>query len=97
MAWAKNNLKTYGLLENSSRGIWSLTEQGKETKTINEISIIKSVQEKNLKKKYGFKNTSNENFEERNILDLENSEIIEINWEDELLEIIKNITPEAFE
>ncbi len=30
LAWSRNYLKNYGLLENSSRGVWSLTRMGKE-------------------------------------------------------------------
>lgn len=31
--------KKYGLIENSSRGIWSLTQKGLETKTVNKDDI----------------------------------------------------------
>src|SRR3990167_6955320 len=34
LAWARNYLKRFGVLENSSRGIWSLTAKGNETKKI---------------------------------------------------------------
>src|SRR5580658_7102756 len=30
LAWARNYLKKYGLLENSSRGIWALTAKAKD-------------------------------------------------------------------
>jgi Mrr N-terminal domain len=30
-AWARSYLKAFGLLENSERGVWSLTPRGKET------------------------------------------------------------------
>lgn len=32
LAWARNYLKRYGLIENSARGIWALTEQGGNNK-----------------------------------------------------------------
>ena len=94
LAWAKNNLKNYELLENSSRGIWSLTEKGNHEKLIDVEKLLKAVQEKNIKRKYGL-NKSNET--EDDLVTVENFEINEIKWEDELLEIIKNITPDAFE
>ena len=94
LAWSKNNLKNYGLIENSSRGIWSLTEKGNQTETIDVKTLLNAVLEKNIKRKYGL-NKSNES--EDDLITLENSEINEIKWEDELLEIIKNITPDAFE
>lgn len=34
LAWARTYLKKYGLLENSVRGIWSLTAKAKETKQV---------------------------------------------------------------
>jgi restriction system protein len=96
LAWAKNNLKNAELLENSSRGIWSLTEKGKDAGIINESELLKSVFEKNIKKKYGL-NKKNSELEEEINIEFENSEFNEIKWEDELLDIIKNIPPDAFE
>jgi len=33
-AWARTYLKKYGLLENSARGVWSLTSLGRETESV---------------------------------------------------------------
>lgn len=91
LAWAKNNLKNAELIENSQRGIWSLTEKGKGIQNIDESELLKSVYEKNIRKKYNISSVSeNEDIQSY----FENSEI---KWEDELLEIIKNISPNAFE
>jgi restriction system protein len=87
-------LKNYGVIENSSRGIWSLTEKGNQEKILDEENLLKAVLEKNIKKKYGI-NNSNEIEDE--IITTQNPEINEIKWEDELLEIIKNISPDSFE
>lgn len=94
LAWSKNNLKNFGLLENSARGIWSLTEKGNEIKTVDENLLLKTVYEKNIKKKYGLEKS---NLIEEDELAFDNSEINALKWEDELLEIIKSITPDAFE
>lgn len=40
LAWARTWPKIYGLLDNSSRGVWSLTEQGQQTKLV-EPTIVK--------------------------------------------------------
>jgi restriction system protein len=90
LGWAKNILKNYDLLENSSRGIWSLTEKGKNVDTVDEKNVMQTVFEKNIKKKYGI------SYLEENNNSLEEDEE-EIKWEDELLEIIKKISPDAFE
>ena len=89
LGWTKNILKNYELLENSSRGIWSLTQKGKNLDTVNEKNVMQTVFENNMKKKYGKFYLEGNN-------DLEEDEE-EVKWEDELLEIIKKIPPYAFE
>lgn len=94
LAWAKNNLKNYGLIENSKRGVWALLEKGKEINVIDEKKLLNSVFEKNIKRKYKISNFENSI---ENSVNQGDSEIEEIKWEDELLEIIKKIKPDAFE
>ncbi|MBI2257283.1 MAG: restriction endonuclease [Flavobacteriia bacterium] len=94
LAWAKNNLKNAELLENSKRGVWALTEKGKNIESVDETELLKYVFEKNIKKKYSIDDKEKEYGQNINS---ENSEFSEIKWEDELLEIIKNISPDAFE
>src|SRR4051812_36586089 len=43
LAWAKNYLKHYGLLENSSRGVWSLTEEGLKTNSVDQLTVRRKV------------------------------------------------------
>jgi restriction system protein len=43
LAWARTYLKKYGLLENSSRGIWSLTAAAKQVEKVNPHEVIKTV------------------------------------------------------
>jgi restriction system protein len=43
LAWARTYLKKYGLLENSSRGIWSLTSKVKEVEQLNPQDIVRTV------------------------------------------------------
>lgn len=45
LAWARNYLKRFGLLENSSRGVWSLTLKGNETKSVNKETVNKAVKD----------------------------------------------------
>lgn len=91
LAWAKNNLKNAGILENSSRGVWALTDLGKQTDEIDEDILLKDVFEKHIKKRYNISDKIiYENLEE-------NETTEEILWEDELLEIVKSISPDSFE
>ncbi|MEZ4852436.1 MAG: winged helix-turn-helix domain-containing protein [Bacteroidia bacterium] len=41
LAWARNYLKRYGLLENSSRGVWSLTEKGQKSNQVDQEKVKK--------------------------------------------------------
>ena len=43
LAWARNYLKRYGLLENSSRGVWALTQKGSTVKSVDGAQVRKAV------------------------------------------------------
>lgn len=97
-AWARTNLKNIGYIENSKRGVWSITQLGKSIENINDIDLIDKVRRIKVKNK---KNNNEQNMQlETTTL----SQIIEdtyvndeYNWEDEILDIIKSIEPYKFE
>ncbi|MGA7919011.1 MAG: winged helix-turn-helix domain-containing protein [Candidatus Acidiferrales bacterium] len=43
LAWARTYLKKFGLLENSSRGIWSLTGNAKNLETVDPQEVVRTV------------------------------------------------------
>jgi restriction system protein len=43
LAWARTYLKKYGLLENSSRGVWALTAKAKQIKEVNTSEVVRAV------------------------------------------------------
>jgi restriction system protein len=43
LMWTRTYLKKFGLLENSSRGIWSLTKKGIEVKEVDPKEVVKFV------------------------------------------------------
>jgi restriction system protein len=43
LAWARTYLRKYGLLENSSRGVWSLTEKAKSLEAIDSSEVVRFV------------------------------------------------------
>jgi len=43
LAWARTYLRKYGLLENSSRGVWSLTEKAKSVESVDSSEVIRFV------------------------------------------------------
>lgn len=83
LAWARSYLKQYGLLENSTRGIWSLTSEGQKTKSV----------DKELVKR---ENAAASRAARVSRSDINNEESAST-WEIEVLDSIKKIKPEAFE
>lgn len=90
LAWARNYLKRYGLIENSERGVWRLTDTGKITRSVDKDEVYSSV--KSLDK-----NSLNLSFEKREELEHKTSEIKSIEWKEILLKILKDIEPVKFE
>lgn len=43
LAWARTYLRKYGLLENSSRGVWALTEKAKGLETVDPSEVLRFV------------------------------------------------------
>jgi restriction system protein len=86
LAWARNYLKRYGLLENSARGVWALTAEGSKRKSVDKEEVNRAV--KAADNKAAMMDSSNK----QSKLEPETN-----SWEDELLQIIKNIPPDAFE
>jgi len=95
LAWARNYLKRYGLLENSSRGVWALTEDGKKTNEVNKEKVKKFVVKKDKDERLE-KNHKNLEKDSPKIDD-KPEEIDEFTWQDKLLESIRNIEPMQFE
>jgi restriction system protein len=84
LAWARTYLKRFGLIENSARGVWALTVEGQNSKSVDKNVVKRSVQEEDRKKR-----------EERQSQDDEEPE--ELGWEAEALASLKIMPPEAFE
>ncbi|MBU3665893.1 MAG: restriction endonuclease [Chthoniobacterales bacterium] len=84
LAWARTYLKRFGLIENSSRGVWALTSKGQKTSTVKKEAVKKLVQDEDRKKKA-----------ERESQETESPD--ETGWEEEVLNSLKKMSPEAFE
>ena len=41
LAWARTYLKKYGYIENSSRGVWALTNKAKDTPEVDPQEVVK--------------------------------------------------------
>jgi restriction system protein len=87
LAWARTYLKKYGLLENSSRGIWSVTAKAADVKEVLPAEVVKSVRATQ-------KNTSETPELEAAPPDIQQ----ELDWQQQLHGILtKKLSPAAFE
>jgi len=84
LMWTRTYLKKFGLIENSSRGIWSLTPKGSSTDKVNEKEVVRVVREQ-MKKEKGASADSEEE---------PNKKIV---WQEDLLDVIQKMPPPSFE
>ena len=93
LAWARNYLKRYELLENSSRGVWALSEKGQKTDKVDQEKVKKAVVKKDKEQRI------NKTKIEKGEPDLEDKtdEVEEFGWQDKLIETMKGIEPDQFE
>ena len=95
LAWARNYLKRLGLVENSGRAIWALSHEGLKTQKIDKEEAKKIV--KNLSAVKKVKPTSKLEKSDSKYTVEESDELNELSWEEELIEVLKNMEPDAFE
>jgi restriction system protein len=97
LAWARSNLKAYGLLDNSERGVWVLTPKGRDTDSVDPPQVEKFLRNLNKNKK----SKSNKPIDQNLKVDAGAVEIAELvleeNWREELLERLLKLLPDAFE
>lgn len=74
LAWARNYLKRYGLLENSARGVWALTAEGQKAGDINKSEIKRFVAALD-RKEFGVTQSESKV-----------NEAVELGWEEQLIE-----------
>ncbi|GAP09286.1 restriction endonuclease [Bellilinea caldifistulae] len=83
LAWTRSYLKRYGILENSSRGVWALTPEGRNLTDVNEKEVVRVVRGQLRAER------------------LEATEVDEesktLTWQEELLETLMKMEPDAFE
>ena len=98
LAWVRTCLKHYGLLENSSRGVWALTPKGQTTPEVDGKEVERVVNEKLKQEKLGrsdIQSTDSDGFEE--ISPEADDPPAEEEWRDALYSVLKDMNPSAFE
>ena len=95
LAWSRTYLKKFGLLENSSRGIWALSKSDIDINKLDYLDIVRTVreQDKLTQPKNKKEESKQKDFEDEVSDEVENSE----EWKEQLLNVLYNISPAAFE
>jgi len=95
LAWARNYLKRFGLLENSTRGVWALTAEGQKTKEVKKEQVKRFVAKK-VKEERSSKSPAEIDNNDLSITD-QPDEIDAFSWQDTLLKTLRTIEPAQFE
>ena len=90
LAWSRTYLKKFGLIENSSRGVWSLIDPDIEVSAFDKDKIVKAVRDR-ISKPYAKKNNYTHNGNEDEDIDSSTD------WKEGLLKTLLDISPSAFE
>ena len=85
LAWTRTYLKKYGVLENSSRGVWALTPRGRQLERVDPQVVKRDVREQLREARVV---SVEEDFDETDE---------EVTWRDELLDALLEMEPSAFE
>ena len=95
LGWTRTYLKQYGLIENSERGVWSLTPLGRKIEEVDAEEVRKTVVQQ---RRSVIQNQANEDILSADDEDPIGDPALETpTWREELLETLQNIPPDAFE
>lgn len=85
LSWSRTYLKKFGVLENSSRGVWALTATGRQTQKVNPAAVKRFVQEQIKTIKQSAPEIESHETDEEN------------SWREQLLAVLLQMDPSAFE
>ena len=86
LAWARSYLKSFGLITNSERGVWSLTQRGTDVNSVDPDEVKRFVRSRR------------DQLPETTVDEEVGGEaIIDQSWRDRLLQFLFEVTPDQFE
>src|SRR5690606_34788313 len=85
LAWVRTYLKKFGAADNSSRGVWRLTDFGERLSPQNILDIPRAVRAKDRDERA------------ERLSGVEEIEEVEVDWKEGLLKVLLEIDPSAFE
>lgn len=94
LAWTRTYMKKVGILDNSARGVWSLTAYGRELQKIQPEEIVRKVREMTFLNINSTTINTNDDVLENDGMDIPD----EIQgWREKLKNVLFNLSPDAFE
>jgi restriction system protein len=94
LAWAKTYLKKVGAIDNSRRGVWSITKIG-EAMTTTEIEAVPAKVRRQVAEE---RRQRTEEAEAEVEAEVEGEEVVGAGyWKNQLLDVLRGLSPEAFE
>lgn len=90
LTWARSYLKIFGLIENSERGIWSLSSRGKVTEQVDPAEVKRFVRSRRKR------DASGKELEESEKKSPPDDEVSN-DWREHLLSLLFTISPQQFE
>jgi restriction system protein len=94
LAWSRNGLKLFGAIVNSARGVWALTDNGRNWDE-DELKQARMAWEASYRKSYRQPAAAEDSPDPE--LDESDHDFEETRWKDRLLEKLMSIEPGAFE
>ena len=87
--WARTHLKYVQAIDNTARGVWTITESGRKIQTEQELrSLVRQDRNRRIQASRNRQNVS---------IDESDDALGEPSWEDALLAIVRQVNPDAFE
>jgi restriction system protein len=96
LAWARSYLKGMGLLDNSARGVWTLTEKGRDP-SLDEETVLRLLGEHNAKARAQQKARRRAERDRAPVDVDEPDQDITRDWKEELLEVLLAMSSAGFE
>jgi restriction system protein len=89
LAWSRNYLKRYGVLENSQRGVWSLTSMGRDIESVDNREVRRVLNEQ--------LRVARKQKRAEAPAEVEEADAEPGSWREELLQVLGELQPAAFE
>lgn len=94
LAWARTLLKWMGAIDNSTRGVWSLTDLGRSITKDEADRLFREQRSERLKRR---RERRREEGQQEIEIDDGDEELPERDWKTELLAVLMELSPEGFE